>query len=59
MGIKSPKPEGIVAKVRQVEVLSGQGCLGLMRSVRSARMNKRVKSGVIARLTFYACKMAI
>ena len=34
MAIKRPKPEGIVVKLGQVEVLMGQGMPGLMRSGR-------------------------
>ncbi len=36
MAIKRPKPEEIVVKLRQVEVLWDKACPGLMRSVRSA-----------------------
>ncbi len=36
MAIKRAKPEEIVVRLRQVEVLMGQGMPGLMQSDRSA-----------------------
>ncbi len=45
MAIKRSKPEEIVVKLRQAEVLMGQGMPGLMRSDRSAGPNKPITAG--------------
>jgi len=45
MANKRPKPEEIVSKLRQVEVLMGQGCPVWMRSDRSALLSKPITVG--------------
>ena len=46
MGIKRHKPEEIVTKLRQVEVLVGQGRHGSMQFVRSVSQSKPTIVGV-------------
>ena len=45
MANKRPKPEEIVSKLRQVEVLMGQGMSRWMRSDRSELLNKPITAG--------------
>ena len=45
MGIKRHRPEEIVTKLRQVEVLVGQGIARIVLFVKSASQNKRTIAG--------------
>ena len=45
MANKRPKPEEIVSKVRQVEVLMGKACPVFMRSDRWELLNKPTTTG--------------
>ena len=47
MGIKRHRPEGIVTKLRQVEVLVGQG-MACVDTIREVRVTEQTYNGFLA-----------